>query len=101
MIKKLKRVDYGLHTEAVGVADKIDEIIDAVNKLAEEMEARKVEEPRPCPFCGAKGVLTTASAGWYVYCANLRCHCRPMSGVCASEAEAVAQWNRRVREGQR
>lgn len=57
----------------------------------------------PCPFCGGEAELhptydmdTNEVDGWFVWCDNGTCECKPETGQFFTEAEAIAAWNRRA-----
>ena len=56
----------------------------------------------PCPFCGGEAEIhetydmeTNEVDGYFVWCNNKECECRPETNTCFTEAEAVAAWNTR------
>ena len=57
---------------------------------------------KPCPFCGGEvethHVLDNYRGQniWTAGCSNNRCTCKPATGWCKTEAEAVAAWNTRA-----
>lgn len=62
-----------------------------------------MRELLPCPFCGGEAVLhqtydmdTGAVDGWFAWCDNDTCECKPETGQFFTEAEAIAAWNTRV-----
>lgn len=57
----------------------------------------------PCPFCGGQAEIhathdvdTGEIDGWFVWCNNKRCECKPETNDYTTEAEAVAAWNTRA-----
>ena len=46
----------------------------------------------PCPFCGAQAAVFVDEGMWTVECFK---SCDARSGVCDTEEEARAAWNRR------
>lgn len=57
----------------------------------------------PCPFCGGEAELhasydmdTNEVDGWFAWCNNDRCECKPETNEHFTEAEAIAVWNARA-----
>ena len=57
----------------------------------------------PCPFCGGEAELhptydmdTNEVDGWFVWCNNDACECKPETNQHFTEAEAIAAWNSRA-----
>lgn len=62
-----------------------------------------MSELKPCPFCGGEAELhptydmdTNEVDGWFVWCNNDTCECKPETGQFFTEAEAIAAWNSRA-----
>ena len=59
-----------------------------------DVEARRMAELKPCPFCGGKdsGMLTTSYDGYWfaVFCEN----CMVQTRKCRQEKDAIEAWNR-------
>lgn len=60
-------------------------------------------ELKPCPFCGGEAELhptydmdTNEVDGWFVWCNNDTCECKPETWQFFTEAEAIAVWNTRA-----
>lgn len=55
-------------------------------------------ELKPCPFCGADGVVESSQIenSWLAYCGNPECELGPESGYLPSEQKAVEVWNTRA-----
>lgn len=56
-----------------------------------------------CPFCGGEAALhptydmdTGGVDGWFAWCDNDTCECKPETGQFFTEAEATAAWNSRA-----
>lgn len=56
-----------------------------------------------CPFCGGEAVLhptydmdTGGVDGWFAWCDNDTCECKPETGQFLTEAEAIEAWNSRA-----
>ena len=67
------------------------------------MTDNRTTEPLPCPFCGGEAVLhqtydmdTGAVDGWFAWCDNDTCECKPETEQFFTEAEAIAAWNTRA-----
>ena len=57
----------------------------------------------PCPFCGGEAELhasydmdTNEVDGWFAWCNNEQCECKPETNEYFTEAEAIAAWNTRA-----
>lgn len=62
-----------------------------------------ISELLPCPFCGGEAELhptydidTNEVDGWFVWCNNDTCECKPETNQHFTEAEAIAAWNTRA-----
>ena len=68
-----------------------------------------MKDLKPCPFCGGEAELhptydmdTGEVDGWFTWCNNDRCECKPETNEHFTEAEAIAAWNTRAeRVGER
>jgi Lar family restriction alleviation protein len=66
-----------------------------------------MEELKPCPFCGAIGIVQTSAGShntysgkaYFVQCAGTRCKVNPQTYTYAKKATAIKAWNRRRHDG--
>ena len=73
---------------------------DGMTELRNEIEkwqANKMNELKPCPFCGRKPELRRDDDGFsYIVCANDNCYVRTDGHL--NDNAAIKAWNRRVGE---
>jgi len=57
----------------------------------------------PCPFCGDEALVqptydidTNECDGFFVWCSNYDCECKPQTRDYQTEAEAIVAWNTRA-----
>lgn len=57
----------------------------------------------PCPFCGGEAIVqptydidTSERDGYFAWCSNYECECKPQTRDYLTEAEAIEAWNTRV-----
>ena len=63
----------------------------------EKWQANKMNELKPCPFCGRKPELRRDDDGFsYIVCANDNCYVRTDGHL--NDNAAIKAWNRRVGE---
>ena len=74
-----------------------------VRKDVRSVSTNGSQRLRECPFCGGEAVLhptydmdTGAVDGWFAWCDNDTCECKPETGQFFTEAEAIAAWNVRA-----
>ena len=59
---------------------------------------KKIESPKPCPFCGWKFIegMADRKKGFQIRCKN----CKAGTGWYSYWADAVAAWNQRAEDGE-
>ena len=68
-----------------------------VRNEIEKWQANKMNELKPCPFCGRKPELRRDDAGCsYIVCANDNCYVRTDGHL--NDNAAIKAWNKRVGE---
>jgi len=62
-----------------------------------------MNELLPCPFCGYEALVqptydidTNERDGFFAWCSNYDCECKPQTRDYLTEAEAIAAWNTRA-----
>ena len=62
-----------------------------------------MSELKPCPFCGGEALVqptydidTNECDGFFAWCSNYDCECKPQTRDYLTEAEAIAAWNARA-----
>ena len=58
---------------------------------------------KPCPFCGGEAKVqptydidTGERDGYFAWCSNYECECKPQTRDYITEAEAIEAWNTRA-----
>lgn len=61
----------------------------------------------PCPFCGGEALVqptydidTGERDGYFAWCLNYECECKPQTRDYLTEAKAIEAWNTRASETQ-
>lgn len=75
------------------------------DSLKEVATNLKPDEPSllPCPFCGCDALVqptydidTGECDGYFAWCSNYECECKPQTRNYITEAEAIEAWNTRA-----
>lgn len=62
----------------------------------ENMDVKKNEDLKPCPFCGSSGEFLYRAKGYASYCRCSNGECGARSAARFTVKEAVEAWNSRV-----
>lgn len=91
-------------TSAIDYGEQTRKAIDLIMARKDgAMTDNRTTELLNCPFCGGEAELHPTYDmdagnidGWFAWCVNDTCECKPETGQFFTEAEAIAAWNART-----